>query len=66
MAAVLIRPDADRGQVSVRLPTGPVTLELTAQTVGENILILFVVAALSAMLPAVHTVRRRILDAIWG
>lgn len=42
------------------------TLELTAQTVGENILILFVVAALSAMLPAVHTVRRRILDAIWG
>lgn len=47
-------------------PTGPVTLELTAQTVRENILILLVVAALSAMLPAVHTVRMRILDAIWG
>jgi len=47
-------------------PNGDVTLAVVRETAQDNITILLVVAALAAALPAVRTVRMRILDAIWG
>lgn len=47
-------------------PNGPVTLETDLATTVQTVVILLVVAAISATLPAVHTVRMKILDAIWG
>ena len=47
-------------------PNGDVTLAVVRETAQDNITILLVVAALAAALPAIRTVRMRILDAIWG
>lgn len=47
-------------------PNGPVTLETDVATTVQTSVILLVVAAISATLPAIHTVRMKILDAIWG
>lgn len=49
-----------------QFPSGPVVLEIVPQVTRSNVVILLVVAALAALLPAVRTVRMRILDAIWG
>jgi|GEM_PF-5188791 len=49
-----------------RFPNGDVTLAVVRETAQDNLTILLVVAALAAALPAVRTVRMRILDAIWG
>jgi len=47
-------------------PNGDVTLGVDPATVRANVVILLTVAALAAALPAIRTVRMRILDAIWG
>ena len=47
-------------------PSGPVALLIVPETARWNVVILVAVAALAALIPAVRTVRMRILDAIWG
>ncbi len=47
-------------------PNGPVTLEVSGQSMFSAALILLLVSAASAVVPAIQTVRMRILDAIWG
>jgi len=47
-------------------PNGPVTLATTWHEMSRDLVILVVVAALAALLPALRSVRIRILDAIWG
>jgi ABC-type lipoprotein release transport system permease subunit len=47
-------------------PNGDVTLAAVRETAQDNVTILLVVAAVAAALPAIRTVRMRILDAIWG
>ncbi|WP_291380695.1 FtsX-like permease family protein [Demequina sp.] len=47
-------------------PNGPVTLEVSGQSMLNAALILLVVSAVSALIPAIQAVRMRILDAIWG
>ncbi len=47
-------------------PTGPVTLSVTGQVLRRNGGVMLVVAVLGALLPALRTVRTRLLDAIWG
>jgi ABC-type lipoprotein release transport system permease subunit len=49
-----------------QFPSGPVTLLIVPQVTRSNAVILIVVAAVAALIPAVRTVRMRILDAIWG
>lgn len=49
-----------------QFPSGPVVLEIVPQITRSNVVILLVVAAIAALLPAIRTVRMRILDAIWG
>jgi ABC-type antimicrobial peptide transport system permease subunit len=49
-----------------QFPNGDVTLGVDPGTVRANVVILLTVAALAAALPAIRTVRMRILDAIWG
>ena len=47
-------------------PTGPVTLVTNAATTIQTVVILMIVAAVSALIPALRTVTMRIMDAIWG
>jgi putative ABC transport system permease protein len=47
-------------------PNGPVTLATTWTEMGQDLVILLIAASLAAWLPAVRSVRIRILDAIWG
>ncbi|HMQ25907.1 MAG TPA: ABC transporter permease, partial [Acidimicrobiales bacterium] len=47
-------------------PTGPVSLSLTGTVLRRNAAVMLLVAVLGALLPAVRTVRTRLLDAIWG
>lgn len=47
-------------------PNGPVTLEVSQYAMLVAAGILLVVSAVSAVIPAIQTVRMRILDAIWG
>ncbi len=49
-----------------QFPTGPVALASVPGVTRANVVILLVVAAVAALLPAIRTVRMRILDAIWG
>jgi len=49
-----------------QFPSGPVTLLIVPEVTRSNVVILIVVAALAALIPAVRAVRMRILDAIWG
>jgi ABC-type lipoprotein release transport system permease subunit len=49
-----------------QFPSGPVSLELLPQVTRSNVVILLLVAAVAALLPAVRAVRMRIPDAIWG
>ena len=49
-----------------QFPSGPVTLLIVPEVTRSNVVILIVVAAVAALIPAVRTVRMRILDAIWG
>ncbi|CAN5145847.1 hypothetical protein BH09ACT3_BH09ACT3_11180 [soil metagenome] len=68
LGAVLFRlgivPLVDRFPFT--FPNGPVTLQTDVATTLQTVAILLVVAAISATLPAVRTVRMKILDAIWG
>lgn len=47
-------------------PTGPVSLSLTGTVMRRNAGVMLVVAVLGALLPALRTVRTKLLDAIWG
>jgi len=49
-----------------QFPSGPVTLLIVPEVTRSNVVILIVVAAVAALIPAVRAVRMRILDAIWG
>ena len=49
-----------------QFPSGPVRLLMEQEVTRANVVILLAVAAVSALLPAIRTVRMRILDAIWG
>jgi ABC-type lipoprotein release transport system permease subunit len=49
-----------------QFPTGPVTLMIVTEVTRSNVITLILVAAVAALIPAVRTVRMRILDAIWG
>ena len=49
-----------------QFPNGPVTLMLDPGDALRSAGVLLIVAAVSALVPAVRTVRMRILDAIWG
>ena len=60
----VIMPFVDRHPF--QFPNGDVTLGVDPATVRANVLILLTVAALAAAIPAIRTVRMRILDAIWG
>lgn len=47
-------------------PNGPVTLATTWNEMSRDLVILIIVATLAALVPALRSVRIRILDAIWG
>ena len=47
-------------------PNGPVTLAATWNEMSLDLIILIIVATLAALVPALRSVRIRILDAIWG
>jgi putative ABC transport system permease protein len=47
-------------------PVGPVTLSVTRDELRRDTVVLIIVAAAGAVLPAWRTTRVRILDAIWG
>lgn len=49
-----------------QFPNGPVTLALDPREVRRDIVILLVVALIAALIPAIRSVRIKILDAIWG
>jgi putative ABC transport system permease protein len=49
-----------------QFPNGPVTLATTGGEMSADLVFLVVVAAIAALIPAVRSVRLRILDAIWG
>ncbi len=48
-----------------QFPNGPVTLASTWHQMRQNLVILIIVALLAAALPAIRSVRVKILDAIW-
>ena len=56
-------PFIDRHPFS--FPTGEVTLSVSRGQLRSDAAVLMVVAVASALLPALRTVRVRILDAIW-
>ncbi|GAA4369460.1 ABC transporter permease [Agromyces bauzanensis] len=62
--AVVIVPLVER--FPFVFPNGPVTLVADVGSFVRTAGILLVVAAVSAVIPAVQTVRMKILDAIWG
>ncbi|CAN5121429.1 ABC transporter permease [soil metagenome] len=47
-------------------PTGPVRLVTETAMTVQTVVILLIVAAVSALVPAIRTVSMKILDAIWG
>lgn len=47
-------------------PNGPVTLATSWNELVRDVVILVVVASFAALIPAIRSVRIRILDAIWG
>jgi putative ABC transport system permease protein len=49
-----------------QFPNGPVTLASTWHEMRQNLIILVVVALISAAVPAIRSVRIKILDAIWA
>ena len=49
-----------------QFPNGPVTLATTGSEMTTDLVILIIVASIAALIPAVRSVRLRILDAIWG
>lgn len=61
---VVLVPAVDRRPF--HFPNGDVTLGVVRETAQDNLTILLVVAAAAAAVPAIRTVRMRILDAIWG
>jgi len=48
-----------------QFPNGPVALVSTWQQIRQNLIILIIVALVSAAIPAIRSVRIKILDAIW-
>jgi putative ABC transport system permease protein len=48
-----------------QFPNGPVALASTWQQIRQNLIILIIVALVSAAIPAIRSVRIKILDAIW-
>jgi putative ABC transport system permease protein len=48
-----------------QFPNGPVTLVSTWQQMRQNLIILLIVALIAAAIPAIRSVRIKILDAIW-
>jgi putative ABC transport system permease protein len=49
-----------------QFPNGPVTLAATSGEMTRDVIILIIVAALAALIPAARSVRMKIPDAIWG
>lgn len=49
-----------------QFPNGPVTLASNSKEMRRDVVILLVVAFIAAIIPAAHSVRIKILDAIWG
>ncbi|MGH7643571.1 MAG: ABC transporter permease [Candidatus Dormibacteria bacterium] len=47
-------------------PNGPVTLAATPSEIVSDLVVMVVVASIAALIPALRSVRLRILDAIWG